>query len=318
MWFGWSRELWAAAANTVNRQRSTFKAWFIYRPVDKETWLKESISVVLLYIFFALLWYWNLHVPSPGKSVAVLAIVAAIMAVVGEMKGKEKIAWILLLFGFLHVELNSIDKERAAAETIRSIAVAQETKQFSDIGAGIKQAIQEGSEHFKAEKLTLAQLLAKNDQLVRGLPETMLINMSPKELAAKSHDVAEQMSSYSRNYLYQDQLISERYSDRLEGSRSSSMTDKDKQDWKNDEKKKHEELRIKYEEGARTIISIANRLRLEMLKKLVNIKPNPVDKSRASWFENPVPDKTGSFLLKLDDNAKYLEGLAGRVMNNFD
>jgi hypothetical protein len=69
-----------------------------------------------LYVFLCWLSIGNVQVPSPGKAVTVLAVAAAVMTVMGEMKGNEKLAWILILFGFLSVEVVSIDVERKAHE----------------------------------------------------------------------------------------------------------------------------------------------------------------------------------------------------------
>ncbi|MGB6199896.1 MAG: hypothetical protein WBF35_10140 [Candidatus Acidiferrales bacterium] len=82
----------------------------------RKRWHQQPLSVFLLYSFLFFLAYWGVRVPTSGKAVAVLGVAAALMAVLGEMGGKEKLAWIFLLFGFLHLELVSIDTEHLAEQ----------------------------------------------------------------------------------------------------------------------------------------------------------------------------------------------------------
>ena len=77
----------------------------------------------------------------PGKAVAALAVAAAIMAFRGEMGGKEKVAWMLLLFGFLFIENHSIDTERRANESYRNEVRIQEENNFRDIGHDITSGV---------------------------------------------------------------------------------------------------------------------------------------------------------------------------------
>ncbi|HET7106765.1 MAG TPA: hypothetical protein VFI38_08140 [Candidatus Acidoferrum sp.] len=113
-------------------------SWFFREAPDSEStdrsvWHKKPLSVFLLYCFIGLLVYWNWPPMSapPGDAVAALAVAAAVMAVLGEMKGKEKVAWISLLFGFLSLELTSINTERKANEELRAFTRQQEQKQFA-------------------------------------------------------------------------------------------------------------------------------------------------------------------------------------------
>jgi hypothetical protein len=118
--------------------------------MDRSIWHKKPLGVFLLYLFIALLAFWEIRTPSPGEAVAVLAVAAAAMTVLGEMKGKEKVAWILLLFSFVWVELTSIKMERKAQEDIQKEARAEQLQHFGEIGNGIRESIKESDRNFNA------------------------------------------------------------------------------------------------------------------------------------------------------------------------
>lgn len=130
--------------------------WFLSEEValERRGWHKKPLSVVLLYVFIAILFYLNGRIappaPAPGVAVAVLAVAAAVMALLGEMGGREKVAWIFLLFGFLGVELYSINTERASQEEIQKEARREQLEHFREIGGGIEASIRQSDEHFKS------------------------------------------------------------------------------------------------------------------------------------------------------------------------
>ncbi len=119
-------------------------------PAERRVWHKKPLSIVALYIFIPLLVYGEIFVPSPGKAVTVLAVAASVMTMAGEMGGREKVAWILLLFAFLFLELTSIEKERRANEDLRRQSIAQETESFSKIGEKIEKGITKSGKQFNA------------------------------------------------------------------------------------------------------------------------------------------------------------------------
>lgn len=140
----------------------------------REDWHKKPISVLLLYIFTAMLWYWEWNIPSPGKGVAAMAVAAALMSLRGEMEGKEKLAWICLLFGFLFVELTSIDTERKSSEESRALARAQEAESFNKIGHGINNSI------FEAKKSSAATGVKIEQAINNTLPQAYIVMESIK------------------------------------------------------------------------------------------------------------------------------------------
>jgi hypothetical protein len=121
--------------------------------MDRTVWHKKPLSVVLLYVSICVLVYWNWPSPTPlppGYAVTALAVAAAVMTVLGEMKGKEKVAWIGVLFAFLVLELNSIKVERKAQEDIQKEARAEQLRHFGEIGKGIQQSIADSDRNFNA------------------------------------------------------------------------------------------------------------------------------------------------------------------------
>jgi hypothetical protein len=88
------------------------RSWFENDDHEQLVWHRKPLSVIALYVFMGFLGYWEFRVPSPGKAVTALAVAAAAMSIRGEMRGKEKAAWMLLLFALLAVELRSIDDDR--------------------------------------------------------------------------------------------------------------------------------------------------------------------------------------------------------------
>ncbi|MGD0868869.1 MAG: hypothetical protein ABSB88_04915 [Bryobacteraceae bacterium] len=84
--------------------------------------------------------YWEWQLPSPGKAVAGLAVVAAIMSV-REMKAWTKMLWILLLCGFLHVELRAIDADRRTHDEGQATARETENRRFNTTVQGLTTTI---------------------------------------------------------------------------------------------------------------------------------------------------------------------------------
>lgn len=146
--------------------------WFeaAIQKMDRSEWHRKPLGVFLLYLLIVLLAFWGIKTPSPGEAVAVLAVAAAVMTVLGEMKGKEKVAWLLLLFGFLWVELTSIKVERKAQDDIQKEARAEQLKHFGEIGDGIKQSIAESDRNFNAT-------MGKSNQVI-GLQTTTIVGLN--------------------------------------------------------------------------------------------------------------------------------------------
>jgi len=132
----------------------------------KFVWDKAPIGLVALYVGMVFLWFWGYTVPSPGKAAVAMAVAAGIMAVRGEMGGKEKLAWIFLLVGFLVVEFKAIDKDRTDAETQRIDARNLELTGFSAVARGINHSIELSRQQF-------GQTMTRSDRIIGGVSDTI-------------------------------------------------------------------------------------------------------------------------------------------------
>ncbi len=126
---------------------------FAEQSEDSPSWHRKPLGVCTLYIFVLLLVCWEIYIPTPGSSAAALGVAAAAMSLRGEMQEKEKVAWILLLFGFLSLELTSINKERKTNEDMQAQIRWQESQHFQRIGddirSGIKRVTSQGEQEFR-------------------------------------------------------------------------------------------------------------------------------------------------------------------------
>jgi hypothetical protein len=76
------------------------------RILAQSIWKNRWFGWVMIALFSLGYLWWCFHIPSPAKAATVLAVIAAIMAYRGEPEGFEKLFWMLVLFGFLFVELH--------------------------------------------------------------------------------------------------------------------------------------------------------------------------------------------------------------------
>jgi hypothetical protein len=146
-----------------------WSAW--HTETGEMQWRRKPLSVVFLYASVALLWWWERNIPSPGEAATALAVVAAVMTFRGEMRGKEQLAWTLLLFSFMFLEITSINTEREASEYIRSVAIEQQRKSFEKIGKGIEGSIVQSEKQFEKtmqKETQISELSRRNLENVTG------------------------------------------------------------------------------------------------------------------------------------------------------
>jgi hypothetical protein len=105
-------------------------------------------------------------VPSPSKAAVAMAVAAGVMALLGEMGGREKLAWIFLLLGFLVVEFKAIDKDRTDAEVERKEARNIELTGFSAVARGINHSIDLSRDQF-------GQTMNRSDRIIAGVGDTI-------------------------------------------------------------------------------------------------------------------------------------------------
>jgi hypothetical protein len=102
-------------------------------------------------LFFCALAIWWLHsIPTPTKAGIIIAVVAVVMSLQGEMRPWQKAAWFLLIAAFVAIEFRSIDKDRADYESEQANVRTTEANNFNAIAEGIKRAIHESQAQFKA------------------------------------------------------------------------------------------------------------------------------------------------------------------------
>ena len=119
--------------------------WAIYtRSFSESVWKNRLFGWILILGFSCLYLYWSWNIPSPGKAVGALAVVAAAMTFRGEISGLEKFFWMFALFAFLFMELRAIDRDRATYAHEQGEIRKQEAEQFRSIGSGLETSIAEG------------------------------------------------------------------------------------------------------------------------------------------------------------------------------
>jgi hypothetical protein len=103
-------------------------------------WNHPYIGILLWLISFAVWAYWHpySHLPTPGKAIGALAVVAGIMSV-REMKELAKISWVVLLIMLLFTEFRAIDKDHYQAEQAQERFFDTQRKGFGDIAIQAKQ-----------------------------------------------------------------------------------------------------------------------------------------------------------------------------------
>jgi hypothetical protein len=120
------------------------RSWF------ESVWRRQWFGWLLILAFVLLYILWARHIPSPGKSVAALAALAALMAFRSEAGGFEKFVCMLVLIAFLLLEFQSIDQERLEAAYKEGVIRDAETKHFAEIAQGIEDTLRNSELQFRA------------------------------------------------------------------------------------------------------------------------------------------------------------------------
>ncbi|HTE88189.1 MAG TPA: hypothetical protein VK639_04480 [Terriglobales bacterium] len=237
-------------------------------------------------------------------------------------KATEKAAWMLIISALLVIEILAIHKDRRENQEAQAKLRWQEAASFSEIGKGIQQSIQESQRHFEAtatrfeaQATTLAALQRKAELLSRQVSETAVSNMSPKELAGHTRDVLMQMDAFFGRYMVEDNDLGNRYFERTHPG-WSAVTPKERQQLEMEEMNQRADLKRVYESEIKKTIVTANRLRAEMVTRLVPAERSQDDTIKAAWFEKPVSDRTQSLLNRLNEYTVYLEDLTQRMLRS--
>src|SRR5450432_1819207 len=97
-------------------------------------WSDPYVGASLWLVSFAVWLYWHPYsnLPTPGKAIGALAVVAGIMSV-REMKELAKVSWVVLLIMLLFTEFRAIDKDHYAVEQAQEKFFDTQKKGFEDI-----------------------------------------------------------------------------------------------------------------------------------------------------------------------------------------
>jgi hypothetical protein len=108
--------------------------WFAPEPRQTSNrfdalWKSRLLGWVLILLASLRIASWHFDIPSAGKAVAALAVAAAIMSLRPEATGLERSAWMLVIGGFLWIELRAIDKDHIeAAAAAAGFQTAEDTR----------------------------------------------------------------------------------------------------------------------------------------------------------------------------------------------
>jgi hypothetical protein len=120
-------------------------------------WNSARSGTALILVFLALAVFYYFNTPSPGKSVAALAVAASLMTFRKEPSGLEKFFWMGVLFVFLFIEVRSIDNYEVDSKKSFLDATA---RQEADFGKVLKQ----NHDEFEATMARSGMIQTKTEQ----------------------------------------------------------------------------------------------------------------------------------------------------------
>jgi hypothetical protein len=152
---------------------------YIVAPRNAKRWqgLPFMLSQICL-IWLAI--HWSRNLPLPGYSVAVIAGVAALMSIQGDMKGWQKAIWMLIIGAFLVVELRAINKDRVDAQKQANLDRATQDHSFAGILAEQNRQFKERKDGFSGTYERVTGVLATT-QKVSTLAQDTLSNITGGE-----------------------------------------------------------------------------------------------------------------------------------------
>lgn len=113
--------------------------------------------------------WWYLYVPSPGKAVAALAVAAAVMSLRPEAKGLERSVWMLVLCGFLSLELRAIDKDRVEQNDAHAQEMERSRQSLQKIKDAIDTSIANAKLDFAKTMKSMGQLVGISKEAVNEI-----------------------------------------------------------------------------------------------------------------------------------------------------
>jgi hypothetical protein len=153
---------------------------FIRKPsLSKSDWLFLAIQVA------AAVWidFWWFHLPPPGYSVGVLAVLAAVMSVHGEMPPFQKVFWLLLIGAFLFLEFRAIDWDRVNIDARDALTRLEERSSFREILVEdqnhFAQALQQNQAQFDRTLRNMNSLSRKTEDVLTGGNSYAIVTPTP-------------------------------------------------------------------------------------------------------------------------------------------
>jgi hypothetical protein len=132
--------------------RWTFDHTTEIRKRTESIWGNAWFGWLLIGSFTGIYAFWRWHLPSPGKAVAALGVLATIIAFRKSLGGVEKFICMILLILFLLLEFNSIDKDRADHDVQQARSLKEQGDSFKKVlgnqQAGFKQTLDQEQMHF--------------------------------------------------------------------------------------------------------------------------------------------------------------------------
>jgi Ca2+/Na+ antiporter len=171
---------------------SAQRTWESTLPIRERldsSWKSPWMGAIVLVVFWIAAIHWLFVTPSPGKSVAVLAVVATVMTFRGELGGVEKTFLTLVLFLFVFIEVKAIDKDQAKNDQQQKIffqtqkenfsgVTTQASKDFASTTSGLRTAIN-GLNTVLGTTQGIAQLAKENLENVTGGNRVLALEIVP-------------------------------------------------------------------------------------------------------------------------------------------
>jgi hypothetical protein len=147
--------------------------WLRSKFIRKEKLSKSDWLFLFIQLGAALwIWLWWFALPSPGYSVGVLAVLAAVMSVHGEMPPFQKVFWLLLIAGFLFLEFRAIDWDRANNDAHEALIRFEERDHFREIMSQDREqfskVLQQNQEQFNTTLGSMRSIAHQTDDVLTG------------------------------------------------------------------------------------------------------------------------------------------------------
>jgi hypothetical protein len=104
-------------------------------------WKSAAFGKALEAVSLCFLLYWLFHTPPPNYSLIAMAVVAGVMPLRGDMDGRERTAWAVMLIMFALIEMRAIHKDNLDRDNRQAAAEMKLKNNFEGIGNEIKENI---------------------------------------------------------------------------------------------------------------------------------------------------------------------------------